>query len=273
MRKRVDLHLHTTASDGSWTPTELVRAAKEAGLTAIAVTDHDTTAGVPEAMEAGESFGVEIVAGIEMTTLVGSREMHLLAYCVDIRSPALQEALRKIRDDRMIRNSLIVEKLQSLGVSVTLDEVITLAGGGTVGRPHIAQAIVRAGRAYDINSAFGKFLIPGTPAYVERVRLEPEEAIRAVRASGGVPVMAHPGKFGKDEMISRFAEMGLMGLEVYHTDHSDLASSRYLSLASKLGLIITGGSDSHGPLGGKPIPVGSVSMPYMTVEMLKEAAG
>jgi len=273
MRRRVDLHVHTTASDGTWTPAELIQAAKEAGLVAVAITDHDTTDGLTEAMKAGERYGIEVIPGIEITTMIGEDEMHLLGYYMDITSRKLQDALQRIRQSRMKRNATIVSKLQALGMPVTLDQVCEIAGEGTVGRPHIAKAIVRAGFARDLNSAFGKYLIPGTPAYVERDRLSPEEGIALLLACGGVPVMAHPGKFGRDEMIPLFVEMGMKGLEVYHTDHTAMVSSRYLALASKLRLIITGGTDAHGQGAGKPIPLGSITMPYMTVEMLKEAAG
>jgi hypothetical protein len=246
----IDLHLHTTASDGALAPAELVDAAAAAGLKAAAVTDHDTVAGVAEAREAGRGLELEVVAGVEISLEAGfAGGMHLLGLWVRPESPALAEALAWLQEARARRNPLIAARLAELGFPVSMEEVSAVAGGGQVGRPHFARALVAAGAVSTVGEAFNRLLRAGGPAYVAKKRLSPEEGIRVVRAAGGVPVLAHPGllpvRGAELEALAR--RLKGLGLEGHYTDH-DTATQRHLvSLAARLGLAVSGGSDFHGP--------------------------
>jgi hypothetical protein len=249
----IDLHLHTTASDGALAPAELVAAAAAAGLKAAAVTDHDTVDGVAEAREAARGLELEVVAGVEISLEAGfAGGMHLLGLWVRPESPALVRALAWLQEARARRNPLIAARLAELGFPVSMEEVSAVAGGGQVGRPHFARALVAAGAVSTVGEAFNRLLQAGGPAYVAKERLSPEEGIRVVRAAGGVPVLAHPGLLPVrgaelEALARRLRGLGLEGLEAHYTDH-DTATQRHLaSLAARLGLAVSGGSDFHGP--------------------------
>ena len=273
MNQRADLHVHTTASDGTLTPEQVVREAARIGLGAVGIADHDTIAGIESGLAAAKETGVILVPGVEINTDFGKDEVHVLGYFIDHRSDALKAHLESQRNARFERGRKIVERLNEIGVNVSFDRVREIAGGGAIGRPHIARAIVEAGYVSSINSAFGKYLIRGAPAYVARHKLSPFQAIDMVREAGGVPVLAHPGIHKHDELIPELMERGLRGIEAYHTEHSPIQAEHYVQLARQCNLIITGGSDSHGPDNIKTVAIGSVTVGVEVIARLRELAG
>ena len=246
--------------------------AHAAGLAALAVADHDTVGGIVEALAAGERLGIEVVPAVEINTDVGRRECHVLGYFVDPDSEALLETLDELREHRLRRGERMVAKLREAGVDVTMEKVLEMAAGAPVGRPHVARAIVEAGAVRSLASAFGRYLIPGAPGYVERYKLSPTEAIGIVRAAGGAACLAHPGKDSLEDLLPDMVSAGLAALEVYHVDHTSAISRRYEVLARRYGLVATGGSDSHGPDAVKPVEVGAVRVDYQVVRLLRSAA-
>ena len=242
----VDLHTHSTASDGVLPPAEVVEAASAAGLSAMALTDHDSVAGVAEAREAGERLGVRVVAGAELSAHVDREEIHLLALHLD-RLDVIAGELARFRDDRVTRAERMVAKLRALGVDVAMDDVLREAGAGAVGRPHVARAVVAAGAAADVREAFDRFLGDGRPANVEKPRLDAREAIAIAHAAGGIAVWAHPGAAGRREKVEPLAAAGLDGIEVLHPRHTGDDMARLSALAEHFGLVTSGGSDWHGP--------------------------
>jgi 3',5'-nucleoside bisphosphate phosphatase len=252
---RIDLHSHSTASDGTDPPAEVMRRARAAGLDVIALTDHDTLAGHDEARRALPP-GLTLVPGMELSCRLDAHSVHLLAYHVDQAHPGLAEQLRAITTDRIRRGRDMVAKLRELGVDITWEQVAEIAGGGVVARPHIARAMVAAGAIAAPEQAFTpEWIGSGGRAYVSRYALDPEEAIRLVSSAGGVGVLAHPGASQRgwvigDEDVERLARAGLGGLEVAHPDHDDAERLRLAALAASLGLVSTGGSDDHGSLTG-----------------------
>ncbi|MHB9859249.1 PHP domain-containing protein [Streptomyces sp. YIM S03343] len=248
---RIDLHCHSTASDGTDTPAELVRGAATAGLDVVALTDHDTTRGHAEAI-AARPEGLTLVTGAELSCRVDGISMHMLAYLFDPEEPELLAERELVRDDRVPRAQGMIAKLQDLGVPVTWEQVARIAGDGSVGRPHVASALVELGVVPTVNDAFtGAWLADGGRAYVEKHETDPFEAIRLVKAAGGVTVFAHPGaaKRGRtvpEQAIAEMAAAGLDGIEVDHMDHDEATRARLRSLAADLGLLVTGSSDYHG---------------------------
>lgn len=271
-RARADLHVHTTASDGAFTPTQVVELAAQAGLAAVGITDHDAIGGVEEAVAAGERFGVQVVPGVEINTEMGPIEVHILGYFIDWQSEKLRRKLEGLRAARIERGRKIVEKLRALGVPVTLERVLEIARDGSVGRPHVAQAVVETGVVSSVNAAFGTYLVRGAPAYVERTRLTPYDAVGLVVSAGGVACFAHPSKTNRDDMIPGLIKCGLQAIEVYHADHSPDVERHYQAIARRYGLIPTGGSDAHGfdPEGGSSI--GDVTVDLKIVDQLRAAS-
>jgi 3',5'-nucleoside bisphosphate phosphatase len=248
-----DLHAHTTASDGSLTPTELARAAVAAGLSYLAVTDHDTTAGVEEAIRAARGTGLSVVPGVELSAEGAPGKCHLLGLGVDYRHDELNATLERLSEHRRTRNHKILARLTALGVPVTMDEVLAVAPeGANIGRPHIAEALVRRGHVADAKVAFTNYLRDGGPAYVEKETLTPAEAARLIHEAGGFCCLAHPGllrleKHETDERrIIALKAVGMDGLEVYYSKHSYAQTGRFLRLAEKHRLLVTGGADFHG---------------------------
>ncbi len=269
---KADLHVHTTFSDGVLTPTEIVERAHEVGLDAVAITDHDSVAGVPEAAEAGRRLGVQVVPGVEINTDVPGSEVHMLGYFLDIESPALKEALHGLREGRLRRAERMVLLLRRIGVPVRLERVLEIAGGGAaVGRPHVAQAIIELGRASDMNDAFGKYLGRGRPAHAARRKFTPEQAIGIIRAAGGVPVLAHPALSGCDRKVRGWVRAGMRGIEADHSEHQDAQVCAYRRLARDLGLIATAGSDFHGLPGNRTV-LGGHTCDTEVVERLRQEA-
>jgi len=255
----VDLHMHSTASDGSRSPADVVRAAKRASLVAISLTDHDTVSGLPEAHAVGAELGVRIVNGVELSAVEGETETHLLG--LHLRDTAvLERGLGELREMRGRRAARIVELLQAQGVQVTLDDVMVQAGSGAIGRPHVARALVADGWATDVRDAFDRYLGAGRPAYVAKDQLEMREAIAMVHAAGGLAVLAHPGAGGTRERIEALVALGLDGVEVKHPSHSPQDVARLRAFVDQLGLIPSGGSDWHGAADG-PRTIGMMHVP------------
>ncbi|MFF9431976.1 PHP domain-containing protein [Streptomyces sp. NPDC014746] len=248
---RIDLHTHSTASDGTDSPAELVRNAAEAGLDVVALTDHDTTRGHAEAIAALPA-GLTLVTGAELSCRMDGIGLHMLAYLFDPEEPTLLAERELVRDDRVPRARGMVSRLQELGVPVTWEQVARIAGDGSVGRPHIAEALVELGVVRDVSGAFTpEWLADGGRAYVEKHELDALEAIRLVKAAGGVTVFAHPlavkrGQVLSEASLARLADAGLDGVEVDHMDHDEATRARLRGLAKELGLLTTGSSDYHG---------------------------
>jgi len=250
---RADLHVHSTASDGTDPPAEVMRRAARAGLDVVALTDHDTVAGHAEAHAAAGP--VALLPGMELSCRLDGRSLHMLAYLFDADQPELAAELTRIRDDRVLRARAMVDKLAGLGVNVSWGQVAAIAGQAVVGRPHIARAMADSGAIASPREAFTRdWIADGGRAYVGRYALDPVRAIDLVRAAGGVTVLAHP-RAGRDtwvtnEQITRLAAVGLAGLEVFHPDQSEAERARLIALAHDLALVPTGGSDDHGSLTG-----------------------
>ena len=250
---RADLHVHSSASDGTDPPAEVMRRAARAGLDVVALTDHDTVAGHAEARAAAGP--VTLLPGMELSCRLDGRSVHLLAYLFDPDQPGLAAELARIRDDRVLRAQAMVDKLADLGVDIGWEQVAAIAGQAVVGRPHIARAMAASGAIASPREAFTRdWIADGGRAYVDRYALDPARAIGLVRAAGGVSVLAHP-RAGRDAWVSAgqiagLAAAGLAGLEVFHPDQSDAERARLLALASDLSLVATGGSDDHGSLTG-----------------------
>ena len=248
---RIDLHTHSSYSDGSLPPRQLVQLAKKRRLRAIALTDHDTVAGVEEALEAGDELGVEVVPGVEISAQYPPGTMHILGYYILASNRELLGALKKLQQARAARNPKIIERLQALGLEINTTEVFDLSGG-QVGRPHIAKALVNKGYVSNIDEAFSRYLKKGAVAYVEKFRFPPEEAIAMIRRAGGIAVLAHPFTLGMDNpdelllLVRWLAEKGLEGIEVFYPGHMEEMVVIYEDVAKRLGLVCTGGSDFHG---------------------------
>jgi predicted metal-dependent phosphoesterase TrpH len=246
---RIDLHVHSSASDGTDPPAEVIRRAAAAGLDVMALTDHDTVAGIAAARDALPP-GLTLIPGMELSCLHQGRSMHMLAYLFDQTDPALAAETELIRDDRTHRAKAMVGRLQDLGAPVSWERVIEIAGDAPVGRPHIARAMAEAGVVETPAGAFtDEWIGDGGRAYAGRYAPDPERAVALVRAAGGVPVLAHPRSPGyeiTDEVITGLAAVGLAGLEVFHPDHDDSERARLSALAASLRLVATGGSDDHG---------------------------
>ncbi len=268
----VDLHIHSTASDGTLTPAQIVQEAAALGLTAVSIVDHDTLEGVDGALEAAEGLPVEVIPGVEVNTDVGPLDVHILGYWFDPGDERLRRTLADVRLARLGRAEQIVTKLRELGVPMELDDVLRQAGGAAVARPHVAAALVELGVVGKVQTAFDRFLGRGRRAYVPRYRLTPRQAIDAIRQAGGVPVLGHPGLVGRDRLIRQLARDGLEGLEAWHIDHSDVMVAKYQALAAELDLVVTGGTDSHGPGGSRPVEVGQVTAPDAVLGPLRSRA-
>jgi 3',5'-nucleoside bisphosphate phosphatase len=257
----VDLHLHTTASDGSLTPERLVEAARQAGLTAISITDHDTTAGVAAGQAAAARVGIELVPGIEISTVSDGRDLHLLGYFLDPQSASLCAFLDRQRTERSRRIVVMADRLASLGCPIDPAPMLALASQGrSVGRPHLARALVDGGYVRTPDEAFRRFLEFGGPAYEPRRGAAPQEAIEIVHDAGGLASLAHPGLSDRDGLIPLLAVAGLDAIEARHSDHTPDVEARYRAIAKELRLLITGGSDFHGDTGHRVPALGVVTL-------------
>ena len=278
----IDLHIHSTASDGSFTPAEILDHARKLNLAAIAITDHDSIDGSREALQIGIPPSLNFLTGVEISAahppfFPGSGSFHVLGYDIDLDNPDLNLALGKLQDARKNRNPGILKLLNKLGFQISLEEVDQEVGDGQLGRPHIAYAMVKKGFVASIDEAFDKYLGTDGPAYVDKYRIECEQAINIIRAAGGVPVLAHPALLHiendqkLDVLLQNLMKIGLAGIEVYYPEHSPQQIRKYTELAEKYGLLMTGGTDFHGtitPQVKMGSGNGSLFIPYLLYEKL-----
>jgi 3',5'-nucleoside bisphosphate phosphatase len=267
----IDLHLHTTASDGRSTPEALVAEAAAAGIRTMAVTDHDTVAAIRAVQISARAASVDVVPGIEITAVLDGQDVHVLGYFLDATDAALLEFLARQRADRRRRLGEIVDRLARLGVPVDADALAINAGretGKAVGRPLVAAALVAAGYVKDIAEAFEKYLAEGRPGFVGRRGAEPAEVVAIIARAGGLAAVAHPGKLRRDDIIAPLARDGMPAIEVFHPDHTDEDVRRYETMARGLGLLMTGGSDYHGRGSGRADGFGRIGLPREHFERL-----
>jgi len=268
--EKIDLHIHTVYSDGTYTPGEVVKKAKEIGLVAISITDHDSVEGVEEALQAGREFGVEVVPGVEMSSDVDHDEVHILGYYLDFKKKEFLSKLDYFQKIRIERNERLFRRLEELGMPVSSEEVLKLAPKGVVSRLHIARCMVEKKYVSSIDEAFEEWLNPGKPAYVERERISPFEVINLILEAEGVPVFAHPFLSRRDDLIPKMIDAGLMGIEVYHSTHDEKTVKHYMEIAKRYDLLITGGSDCHGEAKDEVL-MGKVDVPVSVLWELKKA--
>lgn len=274
----IDLHTHSTASDGTLSPTELIKLASEKGLDAIAITDHDTFQGIPEALEAGKKYNIEVIPGCELSlnSPEGAGWMHVVALWLPSDPKPLQKAFEWVQEGRKMRNHEIVEKLRSLGINITYEAVAERAGG-TIGRPHFAQELLSLGVVSSVNEAFKVWLGDNGRAYVPKRKLQPKQALDILNEIGATSILAHPFALGLDypateSLVRDLQTMGLDGMEVYYSEHNDAATKAYKEMAEKLGLLISGGSDFHGTVKPKislGTGKGSLRVPTELLEAMK----
>ncbi len=272
----VDLHIHTTASDGTLTPAQVVQLAKKRRLKAIAITDHDTVDGVKEAFEEGQRVSLEVIPGVEISANARTGSVHLLGYFVETERGILKEKLERLKQARSERNPRIVDKLNHLGLNITYEEVVAASGGGQVGRPHFAQVLLDKGYVRSLDEAFYRYLAQGAPAYVDKFRFDVRDAIDVVLKARGIPVLAHPFTLNcmpveLESLVADLAKDGLKGIETFYPDHTSEQTVQYQRLADKLGLVKTGGSDFHGKLLEKAelgIVGNGICLPYKIAEEL-----
>ncbi|TYQ17684.1 UNVERIFIED_CONTAM: hypothetical protein Cloal_0042 [Acetivibrio alkalicellulosi] len=279
MDRFIDLHTHSTASDGTMTPAEVVRHGKEIGLCAMALTDHDTIDGIEEALQEAKRIKFDVIAGVEISVDYSKQyEMHLLGYFFDGKHINISGLLSKLTDSRNERNPIMIKKLNELGFDITLEEVKEEAKGKVIARPHIASVMLKKGYINSIREAFDKYISSGKPAYVKKEKLKPQEAIKEILKSGGIPVLAHPIYLGLDfhkldDLLYNLKKAGIIGIEAYYSDNSKDDTGNLLRLCIKHGLIPTGGSDFHGDF--KPdiklgIGKGDLHVPYESLEKMKK---
>jgi predicted metal-dependent phosphoesterase TrpH len=272
---RVDLHVHSNVSDGKYSPEEIVARAAGLGLEFLSVTDHDTIDGIVPAIRAAGAFpGLTFIPGVEISTDVPDGEVHVLGYFIDYTDKELGAALKRFRESRQGRARGMVDKLRQLGIDIDWRRVQEIAGEGTIGRPHIARAMLEKGYIDSFLEAFDKYIGRDGPAYVEREKMMPEEAVALVLRSGGLPVMAHPFTAPEPEaMVVRLKAVGLVGIEAYYKDNTEEDTAALIRLAEKYGLIVTGGSDYHGLGESREVEMGGVEVPLEAVMQLIRLAG
>lgn len=268
-----DLHIHTNYSDSTDSPEQVVTYAAECGLSAISITDHDTIDGLPEACAVGERLGVEIISGVELSSEYGKKDIHILGYFFDLGKSPLVNSLSQMQEARVDRMKKMVNKLVSLGVKdLNFEEVASRLRSDAVGRLHLAQLLVEKGAVKNLEAAFRQYLSEGAPAYFPKFKQTPFEAIKLIKDSGGVAVMAHPMVTQRDELIPEMVRWGLDGIEAYYPNCSMEVANFYIGLAEKHGLIITGGSDAHGK-GKTNTYIGKAYVDYASVEKMKVRCG
>ncbi len=269
----IDLHSHTTASDGQYSPTELMARAAAAGVTVLAVTDHDTVAGLAEAAEAGRAHGVELVPGIELSAFVLGREVHILGHFLRPDDADIARFAERLGGERERRMEAMLERMRKLGYPVRMEHVRAVAGNAQLGRPHLARVLVDQGWVKDVKDAFDRFLGTRGAAWVDRFKLEGADAIRLIRKAGGTATLAHPGSSKMERVeIRALAKAGLTGLEVLHSDHNPSVQKKYLELAAEFDLVPTCGSDFHGEAVSAEHRLGTASMPPELFAKLKARA-
>ena len=267
----IDLHLHSHFSDGTYGPEELAAQARRYELAAIALTDHDSVEGCPGTAQACAAVGIEFITGTELTAEEDGNEVHILGYCVDTQNTILLTQIARFQAVRQNRIREMVARLNQLKVPLSADAVFALANCTAPGRPHVARALVAAGLCSSLDEAFERFLKKNRPAWVPKFKMSGAEALELIHQAGGVAVLAHPGLNRTDEVIPGLVEAGMDGIECYHTKHPTATTERYLKIADRFHLLVTGGSDCHGMNKGKPL-IGTVKVPYQYLEKLKARA-
>jgi predicted metal-dependent phosphoesterase TrpH len=266
---QVDLHFHSTASDGKHTPAELIAKAAERGLKIVSLTDHDSIEGIASAIEAAKAYpNLTFIPGVEISTDLPDGEAHILGYFIDYTDPVFKKELEKFRDSRTGRGRRMVEKLNGLGIKIDWARVQEIAGDGAIGRPHVAQAMLEKNYVKTFEEAFDKYIGHGAPAYVEREKMTPQEAVKLILRAKGVPVLAHPFTVKDPEAVAKtLKEVGLMGIEAYYKDNTPGNTQATLNLAKKYGLIATGGTDYHG-ISDNEVMMGGTDVPMEAAEKL-----
>ncbi len=268
--KKADIHIHTTYSDGTYTPEDAVKAAKENGLSAIAITDHDITDGIVPALKSGAKVGLEVIPGIELSCEYNSTEIHILGYYINWENSWLQGKLKLFQRARERRAYYILNKLKEVGVEIDEQILFSQANSGSISRVHFARCLIEMGVVKSLREAFQKYLIEGKPAFVKKLRVTPEEALNMIHRVGGISVLAHPVfGGGHKNFIKKLKRLGLSGIEVYHPRHTHGQIKKFLKIAEDLELIITGGTDSHGSKEDEN-PIGSIKIDYSFIDKLKE---
>jgi len=268
--KFADLHLHTFFSDGTFTPEELVERASQLGFAAIALTDHDTVEGCERAAEACAAANIEFITGTELTAEHADTEVHILAYFVDTHNRTLLSRIAEFQTVRQSRIREMVAALNKLGIALKAESVFALANCKSPGRPHVARALVKEKLIGNLDEAFERYLKKGRPAWIPKTKMSALESVELIHQAGGLAIMAHPGLNRTDEIIPDLVAAGLDGIECFHTKHSTAMAERYLEIAEKYHLLVTGGSDCHGFSKVKPL-IGTVKLPYDHVEKMKAA--
>ncbi len=269
MEAVADLHTHTTHSDGSLSPLELVRKAKDLGVSVLGITDHDTVGALDEAIEAGKTIGVEVIPGMELSASSPEGEIHILGYFMDYHDPMLTEALTIFRQKRLERIERIVGKLNRMKIPLTVESVLAEASGDSVGRPHIANALVNNGHAASYHQAFNKYIGEGRPAFEKKDEFSPEETIRLIADSGGLSFLAHPGRSVDENLLHRLIKSGLDGIEVHHPSHSPERIEFYRGIVSEYFLLESGGSDYHGGMKKDDHMLGRIGIPPASVDIMR----
>ena len=269
MTSKIDLHIHTTASDGKFSPEEVVYKSAALGLSVIAICDHDTVDGVANALQAASSLPPKVIPGVELSTLAPGNEVHILGYFIDYTDPELRAALANARNSRRERAQAMIAKLKGLGIHIDWQRVQQIADNASIGRPHIAQAMLEKGYVTSFKEAFTKYISCGGPAYAERCKITPAEAVALIIKADGLPVLAHPTTInGPETMVSQLKAAGLVGMEVYYNGYTDDERNSLARMASKYNLIATGGSDYHGLDDSTETMLGEANVPPESAEQL-----
>jgi hypothetical protein len=264
-----DLHIHTNCSDGNFSPRDVVREANKLGLDVLSICDHDTTSGLKDAILEAENLGLKIVTGVEINTDVENDEVHILGYFFDVKNEILQKKLDVIRDGRRDRAEKMVKKVNSVGVKISYEDVLKEACGKSIGRPHVAKAIVSKGYAKNTDLAFSKYLNRGMPGYVPRYKFTPYQAINLILKSKGIPILAHPGNLKDEKLIFNLINYGVKGLEIYYPGHTKEQIKYFENIVLKYNLLKSCGSDFHGPNSTLPYKMIKMEVPKWVEERMK----
>ncbi len=270
----IDLHVHTTFSDGSFTPKQVIEFCKHKGIVAVSITDHDSTDGIEEAVKLGTKMCIEVIPGVELSAELkdsAEEEIHILGYFINWEDKTLQQKLKIFREARKQRAYQIFKKLQKLGIKLNEEKIFHETNQGSIGRLHFAKEMLNCNYVKSIKEAFELYLSYGKPAFVPKLKLSPEEAIKMILTTGGIPVLAHPyfSNYLDLRFIKKLINYGLKGIEVYHSKHPKNVVEELLTIAEKYNLLITGGSDCHGEVGDTPPLLGTLNIPYVLLEKLK----
>jgi predicted metal-dependent phosphoesterase TrpH len=268
-KKNVDLHIHTKFSDGTHSVQEILEMAFQRKLKAISITDHDCINAYPFAQQRGSELGIEVIPGVELSSELDGVDIHILGYYLDIHNTLLTRKLSEMKQARYLRAEKIVENLNSQGIDLRFETVLNIAGEASIGRPHIAAALIKEELVYSFREAFDKYIGYESPAYVKKLTILPHDVFQLIRQAGGIPVLAHPGVTGVDASLPQFIKDGLMGIEVFHSEHTAQQERFYHHYCKNLGLAFTGGSDFHTANQNKS-EIGHPKIPYSSVESLKE---